>query len=198
MPNSLSRYISNRNRNMNKNRNKKLKNNKNSGQININNSEILQIDPDTILDLDTHQESSSLNIIPITLIEQEDQCLICLEPTQETNKLFRMKDVLVINSNCECNGNFHINCLTHWINVSKICPICRKQLTINVELLRQFNSTYYYSSLIVKFRQFTRKFVNIFYAILMIMTRYILFLFFINYVLKFAKEIYNFIIESRS
>jgi hypothetical protein len=183
---------------MNKNKKLKINRNKNNSRFKINDSEILQIDPDTILNLDTHQESSSLNIIPVSLIEQEDQCLICLEPTQETNKLFRMKDVLLINSNCECNGKFHINCLTHWINVSKICPICRKQLTINLELLRHFNSTYYYSSLIVKFKQFTRKFVNIFYAILMIMTRYILFLFFISYLLKFAKEIYNFIIESRS
>jgi hypothetical protein len=165
MPNSLSVYTTNSNKIRNKIRNK----NKNI------NSERLRIDNSLPLQLET---------------EYTANCLICLEPSQETNKLFRMKDILLINSHCECNGNLHMNCLTNWISVSKTCPICRSTLTINLEILRQVD-TFHSSALIVKLNLIITKFVNIFYEIVMMMTRYLFFLFLLNALLRVARDIYS-------
>jgi hypothetical protein len=167
MPNSSSVYMTNSNKIRNKNKNKIRNKNINSERLRIDNSVPLQLET-----------------------EYAANCLICLEPSQETNKLFRMKDILLINSHCECNGNLHMNCLTNWISVSKTCPICRDALTINLEILRQVD-TFHSSALIVKLNLIIRKFVNIFYEIVMMMTRYLFFLFLLNALLRLARDIYS-------
>lgn len=54
----------------------------------------------------------------------EDECVICMEGFDETNP--RMPTL------CGCGANktyFHLPCLYHWIEQSKECPSCRKELT---------------------------------------------------------------------
>lgn len=173
MPNSLSVYTTNSNKIRNKNKNKIQNKHKNSDRLKIDNSQPINLEP-----------------LPINLEpEYTANCLICLEPTQETNKLFKMKDVLLINSSCECNGNLHMSCLIDWISVSKTCPYCRDVLTINLEILRQVN-TFNSSALTVKLSLFIRKFVHLFYAIVMMMTKYIALLFLLNTLLRVAKDVY--------
>ena len=170
MPNSLSVYTMNSSKIRNKNRNKIKNMNKNNDSkiLKIGNSVPMQLDP----------------------LEYETNCLFCLEPAQETDKLFRMKDVLLVNSTCECNGNLHMNCLINWINVSKTCPICRIVLTINLEILQQVD-TFHSSALTVKFSLFIRRFVNLFYEIIMIMIKYIALLFLLNALLRVARDVYT-------
>jgi len=103
---------------------------------------------------------------------------------------------LLINSTCECNGNFHMKCLVDWISVSKTCPICRNALTINLDILRQVD-TFHSSALTVKFSIFIRKFVNLFYAIVMMMTKYIALLFLLNALLRVARDVYAQISDKR-
>lgn len=171
MPNSLSVYTTNSNKIRNKNRIRNM--NINSDKLKIDNSVPLQLEPEYIA-----------------------HCLICLEPSQETNKLFRMKDVLLINSTCECNGNLHMKCLTDWISVSKTCPYCRDELTINLEILRQID-TFNSSVLTVKLKLFIRKSLNVFYAIVMIMSKYIAFLFLLNALLRVARDVYALLNDKR-
>jgi hypothetical protein len=178
MPNSLSVYTTNSNKIKNKN---KIRNkNKNSDKLKI----------DAIASVELEPQPITLEPIPINLeLEYTANCLICLEPTQETNKLFKMKDIVLINSHCECNGNLHMNCLTDWISVSKTCPYCRGALTINLEILRQVD-TFNSSALTVKLTLFTRRLVRLFYAIVMMMTKYIALLFLLNTLLRVAIDIY--------
>ena len=185
MPNSLSIYVTNSNkiRNRNKIRNK----NKNSDKLKIDKSLPINLEP-----LPINLEPLPINLEP----EYTADCLICLEPTQGTNKLFKMKDVLLINSPCECNGNLHMKCLTDWISVSKTCPYCRVALTINLEILRQVD-TFNSSALAVKLRLFIRKAVKIFYEIVMIMTKYIALLFLLNALLRVARDVYAQISDKR-
>ena len=175
MPNSLSIYTTNSNSNSNSNRNKIRNKNRIKNKNKNNEADTLKIGNSVSIQLDA--------------LEYEANCLFCLEPSQETNKLFRMKEVLIINSSCECNGNTHMNCLTNWISVSKTCPICRDALTINLEILRQVD-TFHSSALTVKFRLFIRKFANLFYAIVMMMTKYIALLFLLNALLRVARDVY--------
>lgn len=173
MPNSLSVYTTNSNKIRNKNKNKIQNKHKNSDRLKIDNSLPFILEP-----------------IPINLEpEYTADCLICLEPTQETNKLFKMKDIMLINSPCECNGNLHMKCLTDWISVSKTCPYCRGAITINLEILRQVE-TFHSSALTVKFKLFIRKIVHLFYAIVMMMTKYIALLFLLNTLLRVARDVY--------
>lgn len=176
MPNSLSVYTTNSNKIRNRNRNRNQIKNKNQEKERQKEKEI------------------NTDILKIEPVEQtyEYNCLFCFDPAQENNKLFRMKDVLLINSDCECNGNLHMKCLADWISVSKTCPICRDALTINLEIFRQID-TFHSSALTVKLNQIIRNFVNLFYAIVMIMTKYIAFLFLLNALFRVAKDIYRMI-----
>ena len=189
MPNSLSVYTTNSNKIKIKIRNKnKIQNkHKNSDRLKIDNSLPINLEslPINLEPLPINLEPLPINLEP----EYTADCLICLEPTQGTNKLFKMKDILLINSSCECNGNLHMKCLTDWISVSKTCPYCRGALTINLEILRQVD-TFNSSALTVKLRLFIRKFVHLFYAIVMMMTKYIALLFLLNTLLRVARDVY--------
>ena len=185
MPNSLSVYTTNTNTNRHKQRiinRSKIKN-----KTNTSCNDTLKIVTPIVLEVE-----SDIILIP----EYESNCLICLDPTQETNKLFRMKDVLLINSPCECNGNFHMKCLVDWISVSKTCPICRNALTINLDILRQVETFNHYS-VTVKLSNFIRRFVNLFYEIVMMMTKYIALIFLLNALLRVARDVYAQISDKR-
>jgi hypothetical protein len=186
MPNSLSVYTKNNNKNKNMNINKKkfkfkIKN-KNQEKEKEKEKE-KEIEKEIEIEIETGK---------IQPVEQayESNCLFCFEPAQETNKLFRMKDVLIINPSCQCNGNLHMICLTDWISVSKTCPICRGALTINLDIIRQID-TFRSSALTVKLKLFIRKAVKIFYAFVMMMSKYIAFLFLLNALFRVARDIYS-------
>ena len=187
MPNSLSVYTTNNNNNniRNKIRNKNKIKNKNIGKEKEKEKEKEMVKED-MKDCETETETEMGKIEQV----YESNCLFCFEPAQETNKIFRMKDVLIINWSCQCNGNLHMICLTDWISVSKTCPICRGVLTINLDIIRQIN-TFNSSALTVKLSLFIRKFVHLFYAIVMMMTKYISLLFLLNTLLRVAIDIYS-------
>jgi hypothetical protein len=115
----------------------------------------------------------TLDSVPLETLDP-DMCLICLEPCEETNKLFKMKDIPFLNSHCKCNGNLHVNCLVKWTNVSKTCPICRKQLTINLDILKQVNHMYK-TTLLLQFKDKLSSVIFIFVTIVMIFSKYIVF-----------------------
>ena len=136
-------------------------------------------------------ESVSENIL---VHNTEPDCLICFESSQQTNKLFKMKDfVLVDSSNCKCNGYFHIKCLLDWINVSKSCPICRSILTINIDLLNQMklNYKYKYNNIITQCKENSRRFFNMCYGVLMIITKYMILVYSVNIFISIMKAIFE-------
>ena len=118
------------------------------------------------------------NIIVLNSVPQEtldpDMCLICLEPCEETNKLFKMKDIPFLNAHCKCNGDIHVNCLVKWTNVSKTCPICRKQLTINIGIFKQVDHMYK-TTLLLQIKDKLSSVIFICVTIVMIFSKYIVF-----------------------
>jgi hypothetical protein len=196
MPNSLSIYTTNSNKIRNKNRHRiKIRNKSNDKNTDNNTNknkksdDTLTIGSPILSELEEVEVEVEVEVEP-DINEYETNCLFCFEPSQETNKLFRMKDVLLVNSTCDCNGNLHMKCLTDWISVSKTCPYCRNVLTINLEILRQVD-TFHYSALTAKFSLFIRRFVHLFYAIVMMMTKYIALLFLLNALLRVARDVYK-------
>ena len=136
---------------------------------------------------------SGLNQVDTSLVPLDsDMCLICLEPCEETNKLFKMKDfVLVDSSNCKCNGYFHIKCLLDWINVSKSCPICRSIITIDINLLKQMNLKYKYNNAIKQVKEHIKFFFNMCYGVLMIMTKYMILIYSVNIFISIMKALFE-------
>ena len=130
-----------------------------------------------LLDSGLNQLDSGLNQLDSGLIPLDsDMCLICLEPCEETNKLFKMQDIVFLIALCKCNGKFHVNCLVNWSKVSKTCPICRKQLTINLYILNQLDYMYK-TTVLLQFRNYITNGVNLFYAVLLlIITQYMFFI----------------------
>uniref|UniRef100_A0A803RAQ3 RING-type domain-containing protein n=1 Tax=Cannabis sativa TaxID=3483 RepID=A0A803RAQ3_CANSA len=48
---------------------------------------------------------------------KDDECVICLEPLLEDNKVVvEMK---------KCKHVFHLSCINDWTRINKICPVCR-------------------------------------------------------------------------
>ncbi|KAM6568604.1 hypothetical protein CsatB_016589 [Cannabis sativa] len=48
---------------------------------------------------------------------KDDECVICLEPLLEDNKVVvEMK---------KCKHLFHLSCINDWTRINKICPVCR-------------------------------------------------------------------------
>jgi hypothetical protein len=129
-----------------------------------------------------HSEVTSNDSITTSNIicENESQCLICWDIDQQTNKLFKMKDIIVYNSPCECNGNFHIKCLTNWVKVSKSCPICREILTIDFNILAQIDPYYKYRIILARCKYNINIFANTCYTTSMIMIKYVILLYSIN------------------
>ena len=66
----------------------------------------------------------------IILIEQKNECLLCLEINTDADKLtpVNLKTQQVYLKICNCGGWFHITCLCDWYEVSNSCPICRKSM----------------------------------------------------------------------
>jgi hypothetical protein len=125
-----------------------------------------------IVPLDSSIVPLDASLIPL----DSDMCLICLEPCEETNKLFKMQDIVFLNALCKCNGKFHVNCLVNWSKVSKTCPICRIQLTINLDILNQLDYMYK-TTVLVQFRNYITNGVSLFYAVmLLIITQYMFFI----------------------
>jgi hypothetical protein len=58
-------------------------------------------------------------------------CLICWLPPQKNNLIKKLQDIPYIITICNCNPEFHDNCLTDWIYKTSSCPICRKKIKIN-------------------------------------------------------------------
>ena len=70
------------------------------------------------------------------IIYHDEVCLICWDVSTTNNNIYKMKSLIsssVYYTHCNCNGNFHHNCLLKWIYKTQSCPICRINFDINVE-----------------------------------------------------------------
>jgi len=128
----------------------------------------------------------------IIVHNSEPDCLICFESSQQTNKLIKMKDFVMVDSSyCKCNGNFHIKCLLDWINVSKSCPICRSIITIDINLLKQMNLNYKYNNAIKQVKEHIKFFFNMCYGVIMIMTKYMILIYSVNIFISIMKALFE-------
>ena len=87
---------------------------------------------------------SELDISADDLKGQE--CIVCYDQHNVNKKLHKLKFLLKKNnlhSDCSCNSLIHQYCFNVWCNESLTCPICRKELNVNV------NNSKYYISIII-------------------------------------------------
>ena len=87
---------------------------------------------------------SELDISADDLKGQE--CIVCYDQHNVNKKLHKLKFLLKksnLHSDCSCNSLIHQYCFNNWCSESLTCPICRKELTVNV------NNGKYYISIII-------------------------------------------------
>ena len=58
------------------------------------------------------------------LVEMENSCPICLE--QGNTELI---------TKCDCKYEYHLECLTKWLENGKTCPTCRQDLSEKADTL---------------------------------------------------------------
>ena len=139
------------------------------------------------------------NKVPIDNEEkkkEEPLCFICLELAQPTNKIIKMKEQILFTSDCACNSEGHIKCLFDWVNVSKSCPICREEIIINIPIYNEIEY-YYRATLMMMIKYNLSIFVNMCYAVTMMIAKYITILFVLNTILILTKEAYISIIDKK-
>jgi hypothetical protein len=96
------------------------------------------------------------------------QCLICWEPENKQNPIIKMKNIMLFESSCECDCNFHCDCLFEWVSNTQTCPICRNPLTINIEILEIHKFGPHH-----KLKKFVRKLANVSYKASVMTIKYI-------------------------
>jgi len=124
----------------------------------------------------------------------EPVCFICWGTSQSTNKIIKMKELILFNSCCDCNSEIHTNCLFDWVNVSKSCPICRVKITVNTQIYNEIDYCYR-ATILMKIKYNMSIFVNTCYAIVMFFAKHIAILFVLNILIKLSREIIYFIIN---
>ena len=60
--------------------------------------------------------------------EEQELCIICWTPSEANNRIKLLKSFNNLSIYCNCNPYIHSKCIETWINKTKSCPICRKQL----------------------------------------------------------------------
>ncbi|KAK7318204.1 hypothetical protein RJT34_02903 [Clitoria ternatea] len=78
----------------------------------------------TDLELDSVQDSETKppkSGEPISLVEEEDACPICLEEYDAENPKLLTK----------CDHHFHLACILEWMERSETCPVCDQDLVFN-------------------------------------------------------------------
>ena len=121
--------------------------------------------------------------------QEEPVCFICWDISQPTNKIIKMKE-LIFNAGCDCNSEIHINCLFNWINVSKSCPICRINITVNTQIYNEINY-FYNATIMMKIKHNISIFVNMCLAVVMMLTQYLALLFALNAFFNLFRELIN-------
>lgn len=64
--------------------------------------------------------------------DNEEICLICWMPSETNNDIKCLSDYSYIIKICDCKPKIHSSCLNNWIQKNPSCPICRKQITIQI------------------------------------------------------------------
>ena len=67
------------------------------------------------VELDCGSETSSC--------EEEDRCSVCLCEMEDTDQVGVIK----------CNHVFHLDCLSEWLRINKVCPLCLQDITVAVD-----------------------------------------------------------------
>ena len=60
-----------------------------------------------------------IDTLPVTKYEkkeEESQCNVCLDVFEQDQEVIRLP---------KCHHGFHKGCITKWLEINKICPVCR-------------------------------------------------------------------------
>ena len=96
-------------------------------------------------------------------------CLICWEPEDKlTNPITKMQTIYLYNYTCECDCNFHPNCFLEWASKTHTCPICRKSLTVNMDIYYQLTLGNHY-----KLKLFCKKIKDCIVTVIYFQLRYL-------------------------
>ena len=126
--------------------------------------------------------------------EENNQCLICLLPSNKKDVIKKMNEFLNINIKCNCNPNLHYNCLEKWIDKTHSCPICRKYVSydpVNSDTSVNLVNYVTHNIYINKFNMLTLRIATIFLTI-NIFLFFIYNCYFMNYMLRtYSNEHFN-------
>ena len=65
--------------------------------------------------------------------DENDVCIICWLPSDETNKIIKLDYFTTVTPTCKCKPKIHAICFNDWIQRSQSCPICRKNIIIHIQ-----------------------------------------------------------------
>ena len=84
----------------------------------------------------------------------EEQCLICWDGSNKYDEITKMQQLTSFISTCKCNSCFHNKCLFTWVHSTQSCPICHKDMQINIILNSNNNKKTNFIAIIVSHKFF--------------------------------------------
>lgn len=83
---------------------------------------------------------------------KEEQCLICWDSSDKYDEITKMQQLTSFIPTCKCNGCFHSKCLFTWVYSTHSCPICHKDMQINIILNSNNNNNVNFIATIVSYK----------------------------------------------
>ena len=83
---------------------------------------------------------------------KEEQCLICWDSSDKYDEITKMQQLTSFIPTCTCNGCFHNKCLFTWVHSTHSCPICHKDMQINIILNSNNNNNVNFIATIVSYK----------------------------------------------
>ena len=81
------------------------------------------------------------NFYDVVVFTKEEQCLICWDGSNKYDEITKMQQLTSFIPTCKCNSCFHSKCLFTWVYSTQSCPICHKDMQINIILKANNNNS---------------------------------------------------------
>ena len=81
------------------------------------------------MEVKKYMKKIMVEYVPIECIDETNICSICLDETKKTESIVKMS---------VCNHQYHEKCALATLNVREECPLCRKNIEKDLEIIENY------------------------------------------------------------
>ena len=86
------------------------------------------------MEIGKYKKKIMVEYVPVEDIDETNVCAICLEETKKDESIVKMS---------VCNHHYHEKCALATLNTKEECPLCRKNIQKDLEIIKNFKNKEY-------------------------------------------------------